>query len=193
MARPVCKMVYKFDELSGDAKEKALEWARETDYPWLDENKNSLDEFEKIFPVSVGRWEYGGCCWSYINFSMTCEDEISELSGLRLAKYLWNNYSDELYTRKRYSKGAKFRYSRIILEADCVLTGYYMDEVILEPIYDFLKKPDGRTFQRLMKDCLDSWVSACNKDFEAYYDNESMEDFIRANEYEFDESGRFYG
>jgi hypothetical protein len=198
MPRTICKTVYKFDELSDKAKEKALEWARTSlDYGRSDENADTLKAFCDIFPVKVKSWEYG---WgTNISYSLTCDDEVENLSGIRLAKYIWNNYKADIYKGKYYStKGQyidgkytyKYRHSKIILEASCALTGYCIDEDILQPIYDFLKNPKaGVTFAELIDDCLHAWLKACEDDYEAYYSDESLADHITANEYEFYEDG----
>ena len=80
----------------------------------------------------------------------------------------------------------KHRYSKIIKDTCCVLTGYYIDDDILEPIYDFLKKPSKHvTFADLMRDCLQFWVIACNKDYEACTSMEYFAELCEANGYEF--------
>lgn len=193
------KTLYTIHELDERALEKALsDFCASSDYPWADENEGTLDVFTNIFPVRVRKWEYGGYSCPFIDFTMTCDDEIADLSGWRLATYIWNNYRHDLYKGKYYSKGKyvngkytyKARYSKILLDSSCVLTGYCMDDEILAPIYEFLKKPDSRTFEDLMGDCLDAWVQACNEDYESYFSMENFIDMCDANNWEFDEYGR---
>jgi hypothetical protein len=201
--------IYSFDELSEEAKEKAIEDYRSNgfDYFWGDDNENTLKEFEDIFPISVGRWEYG--YHNFINFEMTCDDEISELKGIRLLKYLYNNYESILFQgefkntienrikhprikSKKLSNGKWFNsyHSAIFKSNCCVLTGYCLDDNILEPIYQFLKNPkDNINFEDLMKDCLESWIQACRNDYEYQQSNEYISEHLEANEYEFDEEG----
>jgi hypothetical protein len=120
-------------------------------------------------------------------------------------KYIWNNYSDYIFKGKYYStKGYydekqqyhyKYRHSNIILEKEnCPLTGYYIDNEILQPLWDFLDKPNkNTTFHDLMEECLNNWISACNKDYENYYSMENFLEESKANEYEYLESGKqFY-
>lgn len=187
--------VFSINELSEDAQEKAYQkWIEHFDYVWAGENKDTLDEFEKLFPVEVTNWSYDTCDYN-IRFRMTCDDEIAELRGQRLATYIVNNYYNSLYKGKYYSKNIngtfKSRRSKIIKEASCVLTGYCMDEDILEPIYKFLKNPcEHTTFEDLMEDCLNSWGRACRNDCEH---SSSFEYFIEEamnNEWEYDENGR---
>ena len=60
--------VYKFSELDPKVQEKVIEQFQNEDwlYSWQDENNETLKAFEKIFPVIVRDWEYGGCGWERI-------------------------------------------------------------------------------------------------------------------------------
>jgi hypothetical protein len=195
--------LYKYEELSEEAKEKALQdFNSEDTYPWYDENKDVLEKFAKIFNISINGWEYG--YHKYVNFSMDCEyEEIEELTGIRLVKYLWNNYKNDIlkgkyYSTKRYydenkKYHYKYRHSKIILNNDCVLTGYYLDMDILDPIYKFLEQPNNNiTFKELIEECLTSWVNACDNDIKYYYSSENLQELSQDNEYEFLEDGTIF-
>ena len=121
--------VYKVDELSFTAKENAYNrWLAGYEYPWQSENMATLKAFEGIFS----------------NYS----EEEEELCGVRLLKFIVNNYWHSLFKPKTYWYGKDFnkqRRSRISVTEDCVLTGYCADMDILKPIYDFLKAPDKHT------------------------------------------------
>ena len=205
--RTVETKVFKFDELSEDAQQKAISNYLSTsfEYFWNEENRETLTAFENHFPVNVKDWEYG--YQNYINFEFTQTEEISELTGIRLLKYLVNHYQYILFAPKYYGKlidhekdadhpaGKEHvkRYSKCQGERNCNLTGFWLDEEILDPIYDFLKNPkDSITFYDLMKDCLYSWIHACNKDYEASQEDEAVSDFLTANEYEFTEDGEIF-
>lgn len=205
------KTYYKFDELSGDAKERAIEKFREfnsQDMPWQDENRGSLEAFEKVFPIKITDWEYGNR--NYINFKMQVDhDEIEELTGFRLSAYLWNNYRKQIFKGKYYStpgaytnvktdgKGNvihykyhyKSRYSKIILDTCCVLTGFHMDDILLKEIYGYIDHPDRRTFEELLSDCLHNWIKACNDEIEYQNSEEAIKETIEANDYEFNAEG----
>ena len=45
-----------------------------------------------------------------------------------------NNHWNDLYTPKYFLKGTKGRKSRIFVDACCPLTGYYIDNCILDPL-----------------------------------------------------------
>lgn len=193
--RTISVNIYSFDELSKKAKEKALEHFRNSDiYFWSIENEKTLEEFAKVFPVNIKEWEYG--YRNYINFNLTCDDKIAELKGIRLMKYLYKNYEHILFKPKFLhtkiigSENNITGHAKLLKDNCCVLTGYCIDDDILKPIYDFLKNPkDSITFQDLMGDCLQSWVYACNKEYEYAYSDEGIRGHIEANEYEFLEDG----
>jgi hypothetical protein len=197
--------LYSVNELDETAKQRAFQdYCGSDQYFSGDDNKNTLYEFERIFPVKIKSWEYGFCN-SYINFEFDTyenEQEIKELSGVRLLKYIINNYYEYLYSPKTFTKIGiylvgkenKKRKSKIIFQKDnSKLTGYYMDEEIIDPIYKYLEKPNKYTsFYDLMNDCLQSWLVACNKDFEYAYSEEAFIEDSEANERLYFESGKLY-
>jgi len=194
--------VYSFNELSGEAKLNAMAKYM-PDYFWSSDNEKSLREFEKTFPIKIKNYEYG--YRKYISFDFTESEEVESLTGFRLSKYIWNNYGSVLFKGKYYGKlvydvpkskeypiGARHlkRYSRVLKETSCVLTGYHIDDYLLNPIYEFLKKPaDNVNFLDLMESCLNSWLDACERDFEWRQSEEYFAEHCEANNYEFDERG----
>jgi len=186
--------VFEFDELSDEAKEMAITGFREDEYFWGEDDRKTLEEFEKIFPVKVGRWEYG-YCHSYINFEMDTwvDNDVLSFTGVRLLKYLVNHYWHNLFKGKFIcgDKYPKFRHSKVIFDNSCVLTGCCLDMDILNPIYEFLKKPDEHTtLEELMRDCLQSWLSACDNEVEYQNSDEAIIERIEANSYEFTKDGK---
>lgn len=116
---------YTFDELSDDAKENAINEFRkdgiDMQYAY-DDAYESVKEFHKIFPTREG-----GRNWLDVRTSHI-DDNILELSGLRLQKYIWNNYKKELYSGKLFYKGGvsvktRFRKSNCQITHSCELTG----------------------------------------------------------------------
>ncbi|SNX54215.1 hypothetical protein [Thermoanaerobacterium sp. RBIITD] len=187
--RTVTVNIYKIDELSRKAQRRAYEhWLEKAEYPWHDDNVKTLRKFEEIFPVKIHEFEYGGS-YNYIRFLFTERRDIKNLSGIRLLKYLYNNYFDYISSKKIFYGKSKKRKSKIIYSFDYALTGYYTDEAILGPIYKFLIKPENITFYALLKRCLDAWLDACEKDYESYFSFESFLDDATLNRYEYLENG----
>ncbi len=146
--------LYRITELSEEAKEKAhTEWLyNRYFYGWTHENRQTLNTFCERFGIVCRNWRYDACNYSY-DYRSRQEDCIDRLNGWRLAAYLMNNHWNDLYTPKYFWKGTKGRKSRIFVDACCPLTGYYIDNCILDPIYQFLKSPtENITFDCLMND-----------------------------------------
>lgn len=185
--------LFTIDELSPEAFEKAYQyWLDTVSYPWGDENRESLDKFCEEFNVKVKNYQYG---WgnSYIKWELTCPPEIKYLSGIRLYKYLMNHHYDYIFVkpRKFISKNGCVRQSQVLfVEISCPFTGYYMDDVLLSPIYEFLQKPDKRTrYIDLIARALDKWVLECDADVEYFYSKEHFKEYVSDDNWLFFEDG----
>jgi len=203
--------LYEFNELSDEAKENAINHFRDknTDYSWFVEEANdTFEKFAKIFNID---WRNIYYCEPYRNdYKLDLDDNIINLSGHRLAKYIWNNYKRDLFKGKYYSvksnkvlkhkrvkseilkNGNVFNayYSKIQLENSCVLTGVCYDEDILKPVYDFLDKPkDNINFETLLNDCIYSLCHSVSSEIEYRESDKGITEEIESNDYDFDEDG----
>lgn len=207
MTRMIEVELYKFEELSDRSKEKARDWFRsiDTGHNWSGEILGTLKAFCDAFPVEAKDWEY-----STYDYSVTpryrCTDDVGDLTCNRLRTYLLNNYGQYLSApkvypsksfltteeRRRYSNQFK-RVSRVIVgETCCPLTGVCFDEDALQPIRDFIRKPDGRCFYDLLDDCLQSLFKSARDDWAYHFSDEAVDELIIANEYEFTADGENY-
>jgi len=180
--------------------------------------------FVEIFPVKVRGWEYGAYVRCDVKFSFVPsrignsshwnEDSYEEMSGWRLATFIWNNYGTQIYKGKYYGKlvdtdkfGNKIekskmhpagqrhvrRFSKVFLSAsDCPFTGFTADNYLLDPLLEFMKAPDDTTFPELMEKCLQSWAKGCGEDMEANTSLEAFMEDAEANDMEFYEDGKQY-
>lgn len=100
--RTIKTKVYKFKELSNQAKQEAINWWREGEtFDWIyDEAHESLKEFAKLFDINISDYNFDEHYRSRYTFGL--EDTILELSGQRLATYIWNNYKSHLFEGKYY-------------------------------------------------------------------------------------------
>ncbi len=184
--------LYPIGELPVEQQDRAhSDWLHSgPDYIDRSDNRNTLDAFCKLFDVNCHKWGYDSDHYSY-RFSMNIDDRIEELRGLRLAKYIVNNYGYALFLPKTYWKNSKYRKSHIQTDTCCVLTGYCMDYDILASVYEFLSRPDsGMTFYHLVDLCLDKYFRACRDDCEYYYSPESFKEICECNDWEFRADGR---
>ena len=169
--------VYKFQELTEQAKQVSIEDRRrfiDASYIYEDAH-NTVKEFHDIFGTKETSRNWLEVYTGHI------DDDILNLSGIRLYKYLWNNYKTKLYQGKYYNvnanhplkhkrvKSTTFKNgnthnayrSAITLENSCVLTGMCYDENMLEPLYKFMEKYDHKqdqhtTLEDLFTECFET-------------------------------------
>jgi len=197
--RTITKNIYSFSELSEEAREKALQsWIDDFKFEdfFLDDQKNTFKMFCQVFNASWESWDiYGG-----VNYDLSdYREEVKALSGIRLIKYVWNNFKKDLYKGKYYSKYISqnpfkyiHRYSKIILNRECVLTGFCFDDDILQPIYgviDGKKINSNYNFADMIEDCMKEFIKSCESEMEYMSTQEYYSEHCEANQYEFYESG----
>ena len=147
---------------------------------------------EKAYNQWLCNGYFYGCNYSY-DYRSRQEDCIDSLSGWRLVAYLMNNHWNDLYTRKYFWNGRKGRESRIFVDTCCPLTGYCIDNDILDPIYRFLKSPtENVTFDNLMDEFLDSFFRACRDDMESTQTLEYFTEESNANGWEYLSDGKLF-
>jgi hypothetical protein len=205
--------LYQFNELSDEAKEKAINKWREDEYsntPWfIEEATESFKMFCSIFSVKWQNLDYEE---PYRNdYSINLDDNILELSGQRLATYIWNHYKDDIFHGKYYGElvdtfkdGTKIpiskehpigkrhvkRYSHVFMSSVAVMTGVCYDDDLLNPIYEFLNKPkENVNFEILINDCIYSLCGSVSDEIEYQMSDEAITETILANEYEFYKDG----
>ena len=167
--------VYKFNELSDAAQYNVYENSNAdfSDY-YADEYRETLRMFEKTFDIRILDYSVDG----YSNsFRYAMINDAPDVEGVRLAKYVWNNYARYITKGKYYSTPGKMvngrytykhRHSKIILEMEnCPLTGVCYDCVILQPIIDCLHyKKLFSSYDELIEECLtaffDEWEKEVN-------------------------------
>jgi len=193
--REVTIKLFTIGELSEEAQNKAYSNWRGSEYYTGDgENRKTLDAFARLFRIRVKNWEYGAH-GGYVKFYFTDDNNVmGEMSGIRLLKWLYNNIYEEIFPTKYYwgKKTGKKRRSKIMREANCPLTGYCIDEDILEPIYRFLERPDDTAFYDLLDQCFESWAGACSRDVEFCLSFENFMETAEINGYEYLGCGNFF-
>jgi hypothetical protein len=192
--------LYEFKELSEKAQEKVIYDTECNDLFFDDELKNVLENFEEVFNIKVTEWNIDNNYFRYQ--SNNYYEEVENLNGIRLLKYLINNFYNDLFKGKYYSKSyyknnkfiLKSRNSKIIKDNCCTLTGVYYDNDILKPIYDFIKNPNENiSFSYLIEKCLYSWIESYKNNYENYYSKENIKELSEINNWYYLEDGKFYG
>jgi hypothetical protein len=165
--------LYDFDELSEEVQQRVInKYRNEGDMDfWRDEYEKTLELFCDIFNIKVNEWAI--CYRKAILFDFNHDDDVRELSGVRAVKWFWNNGYQKCMKGKYYHKNRKHRHSKILLEADnCPLTGVCSDDYILEPLIEFMKKPDSSTVYEVLEKCLERWLNAMESDYEETQEDE---------------------
>jgi hypothetical protein len=131
-----------------------------------------------------------------------------ELSGIRLAKFIWNNYKDDIFKGKYYSLWSKTdisyehhkegypvlktRRSKILLDNCCVLTGVCNDDDLLSPIYKFLDNPIDINFEELLTACINSLCKSVSSEIDYNNSDKGIIETIIDNDYDFTIEGNQY-
>ena len=162
--------LYSIDELSDDARKRAIEDQRNRMYdwetPWLHEYHDSSNAFCSVFSVELDR------VGDYRRSTM--DENVLNLSGNRLRTYIVNNYS-------------------AILDKDCPFTGFCGDEDLLLPIRQFIARPDpGTDFDDLLRACCYSLQRAWEREHDYFLSDENILDTFRINDYQFTENGKLF-
>ena len=207
--------LYKFSELSEEAKDRAIEeWRNGNSFepvPYQSEIEDTLNKFCNIFCIDYSEIDYEEPHRN--NYKVLLSKNVLALSGVRLMAFLWNNYKNDLYKGKYYSvesekrlihprikseklnNGSYFNayYSRIQLQNSCVLTGVCYDDDILTPIYEVLDgKRLNNDLETVLNDCIYSLCHSVSSEIEYYNTDEAIIETIEANEYDFTEDGKIY-
>ena len=199
--RTIERQIFRYDELSEQAKEVAIESMREKISSVRMESDsvdyyNTLNEIEQIFGVKIYDWnvnEYN----SYFRFEFTHIDEETENEPRLLLRYLNTNVLPCIDNKKRYySKTARAsRKSRILCNNsyEYCLTGCWCDSAIdnaLNNIKQSIKnKFNARDF---VESILEGFFEQWRNDYEYAISDECISEEIEANDYEFYENGKPY-
>jgi hypothetical protein len=206
--------LYKFSELSDRTKQYAIDnWRNNETFDWIrDEATSSLNKFAEIFNIDWREIDYEE---PYRNsYSIDLDENILSLTGYKLAKYIWNHYRTDIFKGKYYGKLVKthangdpiktdkehpagmrhvHRYSKIFMDDSCVMTGVCYDQDLLNPIYQFLNKPNvSIDFETLLNDCIYSLCHSVLGEIEANSEDDAIIETIEANDYDFTEDGKLY-
>lgn len=163
--------VYRFDELSDEAKEKAKQdHAALWGYAWQDEALASLKALAEAFGAKLRDYEV-----DFFNSSHSgAKFDAPNLSRREIKKILAGLGSYDPKTLQGHG--------------DCKLTGFCMDEDALD---GFRRAFEGgeSDLDALLQAGFDSWLKGAQDDCKGQYEDEQFADHCEANGYEFNEDG----
>lgn len=172
MSRKIEVDVFKFSELSDEAKQRAkIDHESACGYSWSEEAMDSIKALAAHFGGRMSDWEVD---WSNSSYSSATFD-MPEMSAKDIRKLLGELGSFNRKTLK--GKG------------DCKLTGFCMDEDAIDGFRIAFRKGE-RDLNALMQSAFDSWLNAAQSDYEWQFADEQFAEMCDANGYEFYESGK---
>ena len=194
--------VYQYDELSSEAKENARNSLRDRlsgnriDAE-ADDYRNTLAEIEKIFRIKVRDWSVNGYSPTYFRFYFVHLDKDMENEPKFLLRYLNRDVLPCIDCRKTYyaKNFRKKRKSRILSYPvyDFCITGAWTDWAVDDALNNIKESVmQGKSAREFVSDMLDKFFRQWNRDYEYASSDESIEDEIMNNEYEFLENGKPY-
>lgn len=127
--------VYSFDELSDEAKEKALEkWNENSDHFWGGDVRDTIKAFEEESNVKIVDWSYSPWDCSYSLDTSRISDDVLALKGNRARAWFWNNHGRMLlqpeYHYWTHDKNGK------LFKAVTVDSRKYTSKVFFTRVYD---------------------------------------------------------
>lgn len=180
--------IYEIDELEQEIQERIIQEYRHSDFVYFNsyDNIDTLEKFAYTFNFDIKDYSLGEY-HSYIKISIS--ENIKNLEYLDLHKYLLNNHFNDLYKPKYISNGKRHKYSKVLYDTSCVLTGCCMDDCILRPLYDFIKEPYNITYEDLIENCINEFISAYEYDLEYCLSDDYIKEQLLLNEYMYTENG----
>jgi hypothetical protein len=169
--------IYKFHELSEEAKETAMQNIRYTqEYFWGDDAIQTLVKLAEHFGAKLASYD--------IDFSNSVQHSGATWEDV--------DFIEEQEIEERLLKLGTFNKETLKGDGDCKLTGYCSDE---DAIDGFRKAWfDGeRDLIELLKEAYKTWFKSCVSDYEHQLSKEGLTEFFEANDrYEFTEDGNRY-
>lgn len=171
--RTITKKVYSFDELSEDAKQKALQdYSIEDTYHWDNEALQSLKKGLEHFNCSLE------------NYSIDYLEP--HRNSFRLDLYYDHYGEDELY--ELIESMGSYNPETLRGNGDCKFTGVCFDEDFADGVRKEYYSGE-RDLHELMMAGIGTWETAVQRDCEYQFSEEGYKEHCEANEYEFYEDG----
>ena len=203
--REVITKVCNFEELSDEAKEKAIETHR-YDFVngWSDENWKSVKAIANACGLNIITTI---CNTGFANFELenvNNYNDIIVLRGRRAVAYIYNNWINPNMNGKYYATPGKwidgvYTYthtrSKCTLEFSCPFTGYYMDDCLIIAYKKFCEcvriDPllNVGDFVNVLSECVSEFLQ---NDYNYSISDENIAELLTANTYEFLENGVDY-
>ena len=166
--------VYRFDELSDDARERAIEDFRNEkyEYDWQEENRDTIHAIAEYMGMKCD-YSVSPYCYSYVDF--LGDIDCGNVKNVRAYKWILNNWILPLNNKC------------------CPFTGYCLDEDFyraFDIFRDRIRKGEALDVEDFVSILEDTLCHSIIADMEYQDSDEYIIDAIMANDYEFMEDGQ---
>jgi len=187
--------IYSFNELSEEAKEKALQDYRDnqTEIFWIDEIVKSLKAlFENCSGITLKDYSLGEYnSWIRVSFA---NEEVENFYGKRAMAWIENNLLSNIRIsyygnkRKELRQYGKYYYAGQI--KPCPFTGYYTDDDFLNSLLQNIR--EGTDLKTAFECLADVCQKIIQNESEYQQSEEYIAEFFQTNDCEFTEDGIVY-
>lgn len=175
--RTIETTVYQFHELSEDAQERAIRCIRDKydQRDHFDYLRYEAGQSRSEFLAHFGFKEtHGSLGTSGAHYKGRYSEETDQLFHVRAWKWITNNILAD---------------SPDLLSGNCPFTGVCYDEILLDPMREFMKRPYKIELSELISDCLANLDRAIESEIDYRYSDEAIIEDIECNDFEFTEEG----
>lgn len=193
--RTISITTYSFDELSNEAKEVAMRYEanREYDDVWQHERlssyKQAKEYYERIGENGISGEISGARLYTWIINNLSSD----WIKPNFIAKHEAGTFSNSHWQHKYHC--VKKRRSRIFVTNElenCHLTGVCYDMDFLQPIIDFVKKPDSNITNIDLAESMPDYETISQRDYEYYHEDAQVRERLQESDYEFLANGNLY-
>jgi hypothetical protein len=201
--RTIETKIFKFDELSPTAKERAKQdYRADGDFPHGEEYIESLEKLAEHFGGKMTDYsiDWGNATYATSEFEMPDSEDIGNNNlpdhiqrgiGTSDATEADVKAAYEAWLKKKIDELGTFNPKTLKGHGDCVLTGCGTDEDAI----DGLRKAyvgGERDLEELMKAAFESAMEDADSECEAFYEDENFSEHADGNDMEFYENGKLY-
>ena len=181
--------LYKFDELSDEAKREAMDWYREInlDYEWYDNIYDYAKQCGEIIGIDIDKIHFSGFSFQGDGACFTGSYSYAKKSVKAIMKYApqdkeLHTIALELQREQRkhfYNLSARMDHRGFYYHSGCMMTDVYKDGL------DY----DNDTIVEQLRYFADWIYSRLEEEYDFLNSDEQIAENIRDNEYEFLEDG----
>jgi hypothetical protein len=172
--RTIVTNIYKYAELSKDAKRVAIAQFKDKSFYQAQEYMETIHSGLKVFDAELSDYRIdwqNGHFWFVIQHGMP--KSVTRMKGEDLRNLIFNNYMD-------------------LVEFAYILTGFHADSYFVDPIIKTIEDNLDWTFEEMIHECVFEVIAEGIEDYIAQNTDAYINSYLMRNNYEFTESGILY-